>query len=37
MTFWAIFLKLLPFTYIEKETQEVHFDFTPPFNMNDGI
>jgi len=33
MTFNAILLKLLPFSYIDKETQEVHFDFNYPFNL----
>ena len=33
MTFNAILLKLLPFTYTDKETQEVHFDFNYPFNL----
>ncbi len=33
MTFNAILLKLLPFSYVDKETQEVYFDFTPPFDL----
>lgn len=37
MTFNAILLKLLPFSYTDKETQEVHFDFNYPFNLlSDG-
>ena len=37
MTFEAILLKLLPFSYIDPETQEVHFDFEYPWNLlSDG-
>ncbi len=37
MTFDAILLKLLPFSYIDPETQEVHFDLTYPWNLlSDG-
>ena len=33
MTFNAILLKLLPFSYTDKETQEVHFDFDYPWSL----
>jgi hypothetical protein len=37
MTFDSILLKLLPFSYIDPETQEVHFDLTYPCNLlSDG-
>jgi len=37
MTFDSILLKLLPFSYIDLKTQEVHFDLTYPCNLlSDG-
>jgi hypothetical protein len=37
MTFDSILLKLLPFSYIDSKTQEVHFDLTYPCNLlSDG-